>query len=119
MMWTEGRRKAFITSVLRGGFRRYPAKYEALQEACVGVQLNPKTGRMAKHYYCTMCKIAYPAKDVQVDHKSPVVPLTGFTTWDSFINRLYCLLDNLQVLCKECHKLKSSGERKKRKKNPQ
>lgn len=116
MDWTEGRRKAFITSVIRGGFQRYPNKYETLKAACSGTMMNDKTGRQAKHYKCAACQVASPAKNVQIDHIEPVVPLTGFTNWDDFINRLFCSSDNLQVLCKECHKLKSAKERSSRKK---
>jgi hypothetical protein len=48
--WTEGRLKSFITSTLRGGFRRYPPKYESLKEAQVGKKINDKSQRLAMHY---------------------------------------------------------------------
>jgi len=35
MSWTEGRLKGFIISTLRSGMRRYPPKYEALNDAKV------------------------------------------------------------------------------------
>ena len=111
-MWTEGRIRAFITSVLRAGARRWPAKYETLHEAFIGKKINEKTGREAKHYECKSCGGHFPSKDVQVDHILPVVdPITGFTTWDEYIKRLYCDKDNLQVLCLTCHKQKSKLER--------
>lgn len=56
---------------------------------------------------------------VCVDHKEPVVPINGFKTgiwnWDEFIERLYCDISMLQVLCKECHDAKSSTEKDERK----
>lgn len=111
-LWTMGRYQAFITSVLRSGARRWPPKYETLNDAFIGKLLNEKTGRESKHYRCKSCNGAFPAKDVQVDHISPVVdPITGFTTWDDFITRLYCGKDNLQILCTTCHKEKSKKER--------
>ena len=92
--------------------RKFPAKWEALEAACVGSLVNQKTGRKAKHYKCAMCGNLFVAKDVEVDHVTPVVdPATGFTTWDEFIKRLYCSTENLQVLDKECHKEKSASER--------
>ena len=116
MNWTEGRWRAFITSVLRGGFRKYPAKFETLKEAKVGKLLNEKSGRMAEHYRCASCNQDFPMKDVQVDHIKPVVdPKRGFKTWDEYIDRLYCDSDNLQVLCIPCHKAKTAKEGKKRK----
>lgn len=111
MSWTEGRIRAFIVSVLRAGARRWPPKFETLQEAFVGKKTNEKTGREAKHYECNECKGHFPSKDVQVDHIIPVVDPKGFTTWDDYITRLYCGKDNLQVLCITCHKIKSKQER--------
>lgn len=113
--WTEGRLKTFITSVLRGGYRRYPPKYEVLKEASVGKKLNKKTNRQALHYVCAQCKKEYPGKEVNVDHINPVVcPKQGFVDWDVFIKRLFCEKDNLQVLCSGCHDKKTLKERKSR-----
>jgi ribosomal protein L44E len=113
--WTEGRLKSFITSVLRGGYRRFPPKYETLKEAYVGKKINKATKRLAMHYKCAKCKKHYPAKEVNVDHINPVVcPKEGFIDWDTFINRLYCTKDNLQVLCSGCHDKKTAKERKTR-----
>ena len=114
MEWSEGRIKSFIVSVLRAGARRWPPKYETLAEACIGQKINIKSGRLAKHYKCNACKKEFPAKDVEVDHISPVVHTTeGFLDWNEFIKRLYCGKENMQVLCKLCHKIKTKEERKK------
>lgn len=51
-------------------------------------------------------------KNVHVDHINPAIdPNVGFTTWDDFINGLFCERDNLQVLCNECHLAKSNEEK--------
>jgi 5-methylcytosine-specific restriction endonuclease McrA len=112
--WTEGRYRAFITSVLRSGFRRWPPKYKALNAACVGVLKNKKTKRDGKHYTCALCSKVHPSSNVQVDHILPVVAPEGFDTWGTYIERLFCEQDNLQVVCKPCHKKKSASERKAR-----
>ena len=120
--WTPGRLKTFITSTLRGGFRKFPPKYETLKEASVGKKINPKTKRLAEHYICNSCKGEFPSKEVQIDHINPVVcPKEGFINWDIYIDRLFCLeyidgklyinKDNLQVLCSECHDKKTALER--------
>jgi 5-methylcytosine-specific restriction endonuclease McrA len=50
-------------------------------------------------------------KGVFVDHIIPVVdPAVGWTTWDDIVDRLFCEPDNLQLLCKECHSVKSLEE---------
>lgn len=114
-IWTAGRIKAFITSVLRSGYRKWPPKYTVLNEAKVGKKKNKKTNRIAQHYKCAKCKKEFPLSDIQVDHIEPVVdPTTGFTNWDDFITRLFCDESNLQVLCVTCHNKKTDSERKKK-----
>ena len=109
--WTEGRKKSFVTSVLRAGSRRWPPKYETLNEAKTEKKINVKTGRLAQHYLCKKCKQDFPAKEVQIDHIKPVIdPKVGFVSWDVFIERLYCDKKNFQCLCVACHKNKTKKE---------
>jgi hypothetical protein len=111
--WTEARKKSFIISGLRAASRRWPPKYETLNEAKTTKKINPKTGRLAQHYMCNACKEEFPAKDVQVDHKKPVVdPKTGFVDWNQYIERMFCPKKNFQVLCRTCHITKTKKERK-------
>ena len=115
--WTEARFKSFVTSALRTASRRWPPKYKALKEAFVGRKLNAKTGKLAMHYTCAACKKLYVATDVQVDHIKPVVdPKKGFVSWDVYINRMFCEIEDLQVMCKPCHKVKTDSEKLERKK---
>lgn len=110
--WTEGRVKAFITSVLRAGARKWPPRYTTLHNAKVGKQVNERTGRVAEHYRCNVCEGKFPAKEVEVDHKEPVIdPRKGFISWDVYIERLFCPEENLQVLCKPCHLKKTKYEK--------
>lgn len=109
--WTESRYKSFITSLLRQGTRRWAPITEVEKEARVERGL----------YRCNSCKEIVPPtvktgkkrqKNVFVDHIVPIVnPETGFTSWDEFIENLFCEKDNLQLLCKECHDKKSAEER--------
>lgn len=117
--WTDGRLRSFITSVIRKGFTRYPPKYEILAEAKQGKQINKKTGRLAEHYKCSSCKDVFTSSDVQVDHIKPVVPISGWVSWDNFIENLFCSKENLQVLCTGCHKSKSKLENEDRRKEKQ
>ena len=116
--WTESRYRGFVTSALRGAFRRWPPKFEVLKAAQMKRKVNKATGKLAMHYKCAKCKKGHVLTQVQVDHIEPVVCTTaGFISWDVFINRLYCEASNLQVLCKSCHKIKSSAEKEERKNN--
>jgi len=114
--WTPARWHAFVVSVLRSGTRKYPPKYETLNEAKTTKQINKRTLRLAQHYLCRKCQKEYPASEVQVDHVAPVVGPEGFVSWDSFIKNLYCDKENLQVLCTSCHDAKTKKERETRKK---
>ena len=110
--WTDGRMRSFITSALRSAFRKFPNKFAALKNAFVGKRKNKRTGREASHYECASCGKFFPATEVDVDHIEPVVnPADGFVSWDVYIDRLYCSVTNLQILCKTCHKKKTASER--------
>ncbi len=113
--WTEGRYRSFVTSVIRSGFRRWPQKYKVLKNNCVGRRINPASGKMAMFYKCAECGGEFTSTNVQVDHYEPVVdPVKGFVDWDTFIERLFCEENNLQVLCKKCHSVKTKEEKTKR-----
>ena len=115
--WTEARFRAFIISALRAYMKRFPPKWKALKAASLGRLINKRSGRLAEHYRCAECLEPFVARDVQVDHINPVVdPAKGFEDWPTYMDRLYCEADNLQVLCKPCHKDKTNEERKERKK---
>jgi 5-methylcytosine-specific restriction endonuclease McrA len=118
--WSKARKHSYIVSVLRAGTRRWPEKYETLNEAKTEKKINKKTGRLAQHYACAACNKEFAATGVQVDHIQPVISKEGFTTWDSFIENLFCSKENLQVLCTTCHDLKTKKEtsvRKEQRKN--
>lgn len=110
--WTEARYRSFITSTLRAGSRKWPPKYETLNAAKTEKKVNKKTGRLAQHYRCYACEQEFTQKDVQVDHIKPVIdPKKGFISWDVYIDRMFCESINLQVLCKDCHQVKTKKEK--------
>src|SRR5882672_2578252 len=105
--WTEARWRSFVTSALRSASRRWPPKYEAIKEAYVSTRINKKSGRKAKHYRCAICGETFPQTQIQVDH---IVPLGKGLDWNQFIEALYCEKENLQTVCKPCHKIKTKKE---------
>ena len=113
---TNSKLKSWLISGLRRMTMRYPPRNEALRAAKTEKKINEKTGRIAQHYRCAGCKEEFPAKGVCVDHTTPVIePEVGFIDWNTYIVRMFCSVENLQVLCSSCHDLKSSKERIKRK----
>ena len=115
--WTESRFWTFIRSALRMAWNKYPVKYQVINDAFVCVQENIITGRNAKHYRCAICKELFPLKGVVVDHVVQVGTLKGYDDLPNFVRRLFCGKDNLQVVCKKCHKKKNKEEKKFGKKN--
>lgn len=111
MEWTDARKRSFIVSVLRSGTRKYPPKYESLNEAKTEKKVNTITGRIAQHYKCADCLNDFPAKNVQVDHIVPIIGPGGFKDWNDYVEKIYCQKENLQVLCLTCHDRKTKLER--------
>lgn len=111
LQWTPAKRHSFIVSVLRTGTRRWPPKYECLNDAKTEKKINVKTGRLAQHFRCAGCSNEFPATGVQVDHITPVVGPSGFTTWDNYIANMFCEKDNFQILCLACHAVKTKQEK--------
>ncbi len=72
-----------------------------------------KTARLGRgSYLCALCKAIFPPKEVAVDHVEPVVvPGMGEYHWTTYIERLFCPVNELQVLCKACHAAKTKAER--------
>lgn len=114
--WTASRMASFIKGGLRTLSRKWPPKYETLKRALVGRRLDPSTGKMSNRYQCAGCGNLFKQADVQVDHIDPVVSVTdGFIDWNEYIMRMFCEADGLQVLCSECHGIKTQNERQQRK----
>ena len=111
--WTEAKYVAFVKNLLRRGTTKWGPMHDCLNRARVARGL----------YKCEGCGEEVPAtivpegsrkrvKNIVVDHVKPVVdPSVGFTTWDSFIEGLFCEADNLQALCLGCHTIKTNEER--------
>lgn len=109
--WTVSRYFSFIRSALRQAFNKYPPKYEALRRARRKVE---GKGRQKWEYQCAMCGEWFQQKEVQVDHIVAAGSLTSYKDLPGFVERMFCSVDELQVLDKECHKLKTAEERKKK-----
>lgn len=62
-------------------------------------------------YECASCKGLFGTKEVQVDHIHPVIDIIkGWEGWDVYIERLFCDVENLACLCKNCHEVKTAAE---------
>ena len=107
--------KTQVKGVLRRLSSRSPAHKECMEKAVHPTIKGPRGG---KQYICAYCKNTFSANKVQVDHVEEVIPVNRTIdemTWDEIIDRIFCDVSLLQVLCKLCHKNKTAEERKARK----
>lgn len=74
-----------------------------------------KNKRLKWEYQCAKCKNWFPEKEVAVDHIIPAGSLQGYEDLPEFVKRLFCEEDGLQVLCNDCHDLKTKRERDEKK----
>lgn len=111
--------QATFMSFLRGGIRRSlwnksPIKLEYIKKARVRIpNPNPK-GRVAEVWgaECALCNKVLPIADIEVDHKQGNVSLNSIGDIQSFIESIVCVsFDDLQLVCKPCHKAKSYSEK--------
>ena len=67
--------------------------------------------RQKYEYQCNHCKKWYAEKNINVDHIIPAGTLTCANDLPGFVERLFCEIDNLQVLCTHCHDIKSKEDK--------
>ena len=109
--WTESKFSSFIRNQLRSATRKWGPISEVKKEANISRGV----------YFCNCCKDHVPVSirvgnkrvnNVFVDHINPIVdPVEGFTTFDEYIDRMFCEKENLQLLCGSCHDAKTLEER--------
>lgn len=101
---TEKEFRSFIIQVLRRGTYKWRPRSEAKKRARVG----------RNQYKCAGCGGIFGNKEVDIDHKIPVIDeVVGFTTWGDYIQRLFCPVENFQILCRDnCHSKKTKKENK-------
>jgi len=100
-------KKRLIKGGIRRVFRQSIEMRTVLQNA--RIELPPKIlkdGSRGKknqvRYTCAICKGLFSQKDVAVDHIEPVIPLNKTEeemTIDDMAYRIWCDIDNLQVVC--------------------
>ena len=91
--------KGYIFGALRRIYRWWGPRKEILVKAQRGFK-----------YQCNACNELFDKKLVQVDHIKEVIdPEIGFIGFDNYIERLFCPMENLQVLCIFCHKAKTKS----------
>lgn len=115
--WTDARFTSFIKGILRAGSNKWPPKWTVRSRSrqSRGVYLCAGYERKPHEVPASVRSKGKRQNNVYVDHITPIIGRGGFTSWDDFINGLYCEESNLQVLCLDCHSRKTKDEREKSK----
>ena len=112
--WTEAAFWGFIRSGLRRMSRRWrPLVQDALNTARRPSQ-SKKNPRLKWQFNCAKCGGWFSRKNVEVDHIVEVGTLSCAAEAGAHIERLFCEVDGLQVLCKKCHARKTKAHTKSR-----
>lgn len=91
---------AYIKAALRRTWGRSKQRQSALNAAKISYGI----------YQCAECKKSTRRKDIHVDH---IIAVGKFTSFDIYIERLFCDTVGLRILCKPCHKIKTKADVKK------
>jgi 5-methylcytosine-specific restriction endonuclease McrA len=72
---------------------------------------NGPNKRQRWEYQCAKCKKWWSEKNINVDHIIPAGSLQCADDLPRFVERLFVEVEGLQVLCSNCHNLKTKSER--------
>jgi 5-methylcytosine-specific restriction endonuclease McrA len=72
---------------------------------------NGPNKRQRWEYQCAKCKKWWSEKNINVDHIIPAGSLQCADDLPGFVERLFVEVEGLQVLCSNCHNLKTKSER--------
>lgn len=111
--------QSIFFSWIRGGVRRslwnrHPIKLEFLKNNRKRI-VNPNPKGKISHVWggeCSLCNRDFPLKDIEVDHKKGNHSLNKIEDIQKFIEGIVLVTENdLQLICKPCHKAKSMSEK--------
>ena len=100
-------------SFIRSGLRQKSRWWKPIAE-CKAKAKRAYKGPLKRQkfeYQCNQCKNWFPDKKINVDHICPAGSLNSAQDLPGFIERLFCEVDNLQVLCETCHNVKTKSEK--------
>lgn len=105
--FTESQYWGFIRSALRQKSRWW----KPILHCKLNARRPCKKGRQKWEYQCNCCKQWFSEKEVNVDHIRPAGSLQCAADLAKFVETLFCEIDNLQILCTNCHDIKSMKDK--------
>lgn len=106
---------------LKGAIRRTFVRSDLRKQVQANARvehLDPTKPRVEHWVYCNVCGEIVPRWTTDVDHIEPVIPIT--THFEDMplaqaVDRMWCSIENLQIICTPCHDKKTSLESEARK----
>lgn len=101
-------------SFIRSGLRQKSRWWKPITECKLQAKRAYKgpNKRQKFEYQCNQCKNWFPEKQINVDHIVPAGSLNCAQDLPGFVERLFCEIEHLQVLCEKCHDKKTKLEKK-------
>jgi len=96
----DSKTQYLIMSAIRRAYLSHPDRLGALDNARY---------KNTDIYQCADCKELYGKEEINTDH---VEAIGKFVNWDIFISKVFVSSRKLQVLCIECHNIKTQKEMK-------
>lgn len=113
------RERGLLKGAIRRVFARSDLRRKVLDAQDI-IHSDSSRPRVKKWSRCQVCKIAFPKYLAVVDHVMPVIAVTSSFEeqgMDVTTDRTWSEESNLQVICEQCHAVKTKAEREQRKLN--
>lgn len=116
--------RALLMGAVRRVFSRSELRAKVIATAAIS-HTDVSRPRVRKWGRCSQCKEPTAQYQLQCDHISPIVSVDltlEQMSWDTVVDRTWCVENNLQAICIPCHYEKSRAEnkeRRRRRKNEQ
>jgi hypothetical protein len=110
MSFMDSKTLVLIDKAIRKSFNQNSLEMALVLQQGKSNEVGPRGG---SRYCCRGCNQLFGRNDIFVDHCSPVVPVNismASMTLQMYYERCFTTADNLQLLCKLCHKNKTSAE---------
>lgn len=100
-------------SFIRSGLRQKSRWWKPITQCKMKARRDYKgpLKRQKFEYQCNECGGWFPEKKINIDHIMPAGTLRCANDLPGFVERLFCEIDNLQVLCTTCHDAKTKSEK--------
>lgn len=109
--WTEASFWSFLRSGLRRMSQRWPPAVRLIW--LKHRRPNQSANRRLKwEFNCSMCNGWYKRAGMAADHITQCGALSSWEDLPRFASRLFCEVEDLRILCEECHKVRHQPEDK-------